>query len=576
MGNMSAQNNSSDKLLIFPLGGIARVTQNMYVYQYREEILLFDCGIGFPDVQMPGVDILIPDISYLQQQLKQGKKIVGQVLTHGHDDHIAALPYLLPSLPDFPIYASKLTAGFAGNRLLDAGNVHPIEVLTDRKRQPIGQYFAITPFAITHSVPDTKHFLLETPVGNIYHGSDFKLDETPVDGIKPDYQFIEQLRAKGISLMLTDCLGVEKNEWTKSESSVGEQLLAEMQDVKGKILVTLMSSNLHRIKQVWQAAFKLKRKVALIGRSVEQNVNTALELGFLADEHQVLLDKREIHDYQDEQLVLIIAGSQGQEGSSLVRAIYGSHREIRINANDKVIFSADAIPGNELSYYGAIDELCMNGVAVVYPAINAGIHQSGHARRLELIDLLKRVSPKSVMPIGGNNRHRALYWSQVAGSLNYQQGAVILPHDGDILSLNKEGVIAKAGNINLRPQIVDGLGIGDVGPAVLSDRRALGQAGMIIVLIKRYRDQKQAGREKLNKHRLALDDLKVISRGFVFMKDAEEVVDFIKKTTRELIAKFFDPKKIDTAERQIERGLARSLYQVIQREPMIEVEVVDV
>lgn len=572
-----AQNKSdADKLLLFPLGGIARVTQNMYVYQYRDEMLLFDCGIGFPDIQMPGADILIPDISYLKQQLSLGKKIVGQVLTHGHDDHIAALPYLLPLLPDFPIYASKLTAGFASNRLLDAGNVHPIEVLQDRQRLQIGQYFAITPFAITHSVPDTKHFLLETPVGNIYHGSDFKLDEAPVDGVLPDYEFIKQVKNKGISLMLTDSLGVEKDEWTKSESSVKDQLLAEMTQVKGKILVTLMSSNIHRIKQVWDVAAKIKRQVALIGRSVEQNVNTAMELGFISDDSGVLINKREIKDYADEQLVLIIAGSQGQEGSSLVRAIYGSHREIHLTDGDKVIFSADAIPGNELSYYGAIDELCINGIAVVYPAINAGIHQSGHARRRELKELLTLVSPKCVMPIGGNNRHRVMYRQLVAAPLGYQQQQVILPQEGDILSLSSQGVIAKAGNVNLRPQIVDGLGIGDVGPAVLSDRRALGQAGMIIVLIKRYKNKKQAGSVVLAKHNLALQDIRVISRGFVFMKGADDVLTFIKQKTGQLAGKFFDPQKIEQSERAIEKGLARELFQVIAREPMIEVEVVEV
>jgi ribonuclease J len=565
-----------DKLLIFPLGGIAHVTQNMYLYQYGQEILLFDCGIGFPDIQMPGVDILIPDITYLLKQIDQGYKIMGMVLTHGHDDHIAALPYLLPNLPDFPIYASRLTAGFASNRLLDAGIVHDFVPLQNRQRVEIGTHFAVTPLAITHSVPDTKHFLLETPVGNIYHGSDFKLDSAPVDGVLPDYDFMAELKNKGITLMLTDSLGVEKPEWTASESSVGPVLAQEMEGVKGKILVTLMSSHIHRIKQVLQVAASLGRKVALIGRSVEQNVITAAELDFLRDDEGVIINKKELKHYADNQLILIIAGSQGQEGSSLVRAIYGEHREIRINSDDKVIFSADAIPGNELTYYGAIDELCNNGVEVVYPAINPGIHQSGHARRPELTDLVQRVGPSKIFPIGGNTRHRVKYAELVAAPLGYKKQDLILPDEGDILALSATGEIKKAGNVNLRPQIVDGLGIGDVGPVVLSDRRVLGQAGIIIVLVKRYRDQKQAGRTKLSKFGLALQEIDVISRGFVFMKNADEVVGFIKKRTQELVQQHYNSKKQEQSERLIERGLARSLYEIIQREPMIEVEFVNV
>jgi ribonuclease J len=565
-----------DELLILPLGGIAHVTQNMYVYQYQNEILIIDCGIGFPDIQMPGVDILIPDISYLHQQLDQGKKIVGMVLSHGHDDHIAALPYILPNLPDFPIYASRLTAGFASSRLLDEGNVHPITETTDRERVTIGEHFAITPFAITHSVPDTKHFLLETPVGNIYHGSDFKLDPAPVDNVLPDYEFMEQIKTQGVKLMLTDCLGTEKPEWTASETSVGPVLEKEMIGVKGKCLVTLMSSHIHRIKQVLDLAHKLKRKVALIGRSVEQNVLIAAELGFIADDNGVIINKKDLKNYPDYEIILIIAGSQGQEGSSLVRAIYGEHREVRITPDDKVIFSADAIPGNELSYYGAIDELCINNVEVVYPAINQGIHQSGHARRPELADLVKRITPAKIFPIGGNNRHRVKYRDLIALPLGYQPHDVILPNEGDILALTADGAIKKAGNVNLRPQIVDGLGVGDVGTVVLSDRRVLGQAGIILILIKRYQNKNKAGKLKLNKFGLAIDDIIVISRGFVFMKNADDVVNFIKKRTGELIAKHYDPKKREQSERAIERGLARNLYEIIQREPMIEVEIINV
>ncbi len=556
----------NELLRVLPLGGIANVTQNMYVYEYKDEILLVDCGIGFPDVHMPGVDILIPDINYLQNAATEGKKLVGMVLSHAHDDHIAALPYLLPNLPDFPIYGSKLTAGFAQNRMSDDKLNKEVIVLADRQEQEIGSYFKVTLLSITHSVPDAKHILIETPVGNIYHGSDFKLDPAPVDGWLSDFEFMDQIKQKGVKLLLTDCLGVEKEDWTPSESSVGAHLETAMTGVKGKILVTLMSSHIHRIKQVMDIAGKMGRKVALIGRSVEQNVLTAAELGFISDEQGVIINKKEVKNYPDSKLCLIVAGSQGQEGSSLIRAIYGDHPMIRIKRDDRVIFSANAIPGNEVNYYGAIDELFLSDVATVYPAIAPGIHQSGHASAPEMLDLAKRLAPEAIMPIGGNPRHRVLYKHKVAEPLGYKSEQILIPGDGDIVGVGNDKVLAKVGNINLRPQIVDGLGIGDVGPAVLSDRRTLGQAGMLLVIVKRYKKEK----------RLDLNDIKVVSRGFVFMKDAGEVIDFIKNKTRELLKKNFKTEKREASERAIERGLARALYEVIQREPMIEVEVLDV
>ena len=554
------------QLKILPMGGIANVTQNMYVYQYQDEILLVDCGIGFPDVQMPGADILIPDINYLQQQLQDGsKKIVGMVLSHGHDDHIAALPYILPNLPDFPIYASKLTGGFAQNRMIDDNIAKDVEVLADRQRQKIGEHFYVTLVSVTHSVPDTKHLFIETPVGNVYHGSDFKLDPAPVDGWLSDFGFMEEIRQKGVSLLLSDSLGVEREDWTPSESSVGPILEQAMTGVKGKVLVTLMSSHIHRIKQVIDAAAKLGRKVALIGRSVEQNVLTAAELGFIKDDESVIINKKNLKNYPDHELCLIVAGSQGQEGSSLIRAIYGEHPVIHLTKADRVIFSANAIPGNEVTYYGAIDELFLTGIDTVYPAIDPGIHQSGHAGAQEMIDLVKRLQPKKIMPIGGNPRHRVLYGSKVARSLGYAVEDVLIPEDGDILGLSSDGSVKKIGNTSLRPKIVDGLGIGDVGPAVLSDRRALGQAGVIIVIVKQYRKDK----------RLDLNNITVISRGFVFMRDAGEVVQFIKDKTKELFEKKYKEDKREQSEKDVERGLARSLYEIIQREPMIEVEIID-
>ncbi|MGD9129431.1 MAG: ribonuclease J [Candidatus Woesebacteria bacterium] len=544
------------ELKLIPLGGMGKVTQNLYVYQYQDEILLIDCGIGFPDVYMPGVDAIIPDISYLQKQVEKGKKIVGLIFSHGHDDHTAAAGYLLPDLPDFPLYASSLTAGFAEERLKDQGVDKRVEVVPDKTPIKVGSHFEFQLIAVTHSVPDTKHIVLKTPVGTIYHGSDYKLDPKPVDGVLTDFEAISQVGKEGVLLTLLDCLRVEKEEWIKSESAVGPALEKEMFDVKGKILVTLMSSHIHRIQQVVDLAVKLGRKLVFVGRSVEQNTKVAGSLNKLKIPRDLLVDKKYVNDYPGHKLLVIIAGSQGQEGSSLKRAVYGEHRVIQIKKTDRVIFSANVIPGNEIPYYDAIDELARNGIEVVYPDIAPDIHQSGHASAAEQTEIISLLKPKSVMPIGGADRHRALFRTRVAKPLGYHDHQVLIPKAGQVLSITKNEckVVDK---IKLRPRIVDGLGIGDVGPVVLSDRLTLSKAGIIVLVIPQF------------KGKLELDKIEVISKGFVFMKHAEEVVEFIKEKTAEIIRRAGRKTPRKELKRMIEKRLGRRLYKIIKREPMI-------
>lgn len=546
------------KLQIVPLGGMGKVTQNMFLYQYENEILIVDCGIGFPDIHMPGVDVLIPDISYLLNQLEDGKKIVGMILSHGHDDHIGATPYILPQLPEFPIYASPLTAGFVKNRIAESDSAdRSITVTKDRQKYQVGQHFEFESFAMTHSVPDTKHLAISTPEGLIYHGSDFKLDPKPVDGILPDYDYIAQIGKRGVLCMLMDCLRVERSEWTKSESETGPAIEEALKNTKGKYIVTLMSSHIHRIQQVVDIAVKNHRHVVFIGRSVEQNVEVALGLNKLKIPAGVVVDKRDIDGYSDDKLCLVVAGSQGQEGSSLVRAVYGDHPMIQIKQNDKVVFSADAIPGNEIPYYQAIDELARNGIDVIYPTIAPDIHQSGHASAPEQEELLSLVKPKYVMPIGGQDRHRSLFVDYVAKKVGYQEKNVLIPGHGQIIEFSAQ-TPQMTKSISIKPVNVDGLGIGDVGPSVLSDRRTLGEAGMIILVIPRD------GRD------YDLKNITVVSRGFVFMKEAEEVISFIKKNVAEIVV---DLQKNGESEEKIKRGiekrLGRRVHKVIRRMPMI-------
>ena len=553
--------NNQKKLKLIPLGGMGEVTQNMFLYQYDQEILIIDCGIGFPDQYMPGADIIIPDISYLLKQLDQGKKIVGMVLSHGHDDHIAALPYLLPELPDFPIYASALTAGFAQQRIRDGSIKKKIETIRDHEVIELGENFTVTPFAVTHSVPDTKHLLVKTPEGIIYHGSDFKLDKHPVDGVVSDLAMMKQAGEDGVILMLLDCLRVERLDWSKTESTTGPAIEKEILDCQGKFIVTLMSSHIHRIQQVIDIAAKHDRKVVFVGRSVEQNVKVAEQLGKLTMPAGIRVNKKKMNQFKDGELVMIIAGSQGQEGSSLQRAVFGEHRTIQISQRDKVVFSADAIPGNEIPYYHSIDELSKNKIDVVYPGISKDIHHTGHASAAEQIAVVDLVKPKFLMPIGGADRHRELFRRRVAHKLDYQDKQILIPETGEVIAISN-GQWQISEKISLTPKIVDGLGVGDVGPVVLSDRRALSEAGMVVVVIPRHQD------------RFKLDKIEVVSRGFVFMKQADEVIKFIEDTAANIITQNQSLKDY-ALKKEIEKQLSKEVYKIIQREPVVVAVILD-
>ncbi len=544
-------------LKIVPLGGMGNVTQNMYLYMSGEEILIVDCGIGFPTQAMPGVDVMIPDITYLKEQLDAGKRIVGMILTHGHDDHIAATPYILPELPVFPIFASALTAGFANERMLDGGVEREITVFRDGEAFHIGNEFEVTGFPMTHSVPDTRHFAIRTQAGTIYHGTDFKIDLQPVDGVLPDFTTISKIGSEGVMCMLMDCLRVERQMWSKSESAVRLSIEESMFGVEGKYIMTLMSSHIHRIQQTVDVALQFGRKLVFIGRSVEKNVEVAMRLKKLHIPTDKIVDKRDIGDYKSKELCVIIAGSQGQEGSSLMRAVYGEHQMLTIDKNDRVVFSSDAIPGNEIPYYSAIDELARNQVRVLYPDVLPDIHQSGHGGAMEQQMLISLVQPKYVMPIGGQDRHREKFHELVAEKLGYKDAEILVPTSGEVIEFEKGEAPRISDRFTVNSQLIDGLGVGDVGRSVLTDRIALGREGMIVLVI-----PKVSGR-------LEVKSMSVVSRGFVFMKEAHEVIEFIKTTTAEIITELGDGAKDDDIRRALERKLTRRLYKIIRRSPMI-------
>ena len=546
------------KLRIVPLGGTSHVTKNFFVYEYwfdngKVERLIVDCGIGFPEEEMMGVDLILPDISYLK-----GKEdtILGIVLTHGHDDHIGGLPYLLPKLGKIPLYASPLTAGLIKNKFKEFKLNNEINVLNDSVLQKIGS-FEFEFICMTHSIPDTKHIIIRTPIGNFYHGADFKLDFTPVDGKKPDLQRIALAGKEGILCMLSDCLRVEKEGFTPSETLLEDTFEREIRSCQGKFIVTTMSSNIHRIQQAVNVAARHKRKVAFFGRSIESNTKVAQELGFFKMPPGVYATKRQSNKIPPKDICFIVAGSQGQEDSALVRIANDAHLQVKITPGDKVVFSVDPIPGNENAFYRTIDKLSQLGAIVSYSDILDDLHVSGHASAGELKIVLSLVKPKYVMPIGGNFRHMN-HFRNLASSIGFDKKNVLILKEGQIISFDNSGNIHYEEILDLKTVVVDGLGVGDVGRIVLSDRKQMSKEGIVVVAIPVKKGTNQV-----------ISDPEIISRGFVFMRDSNELIRQAKKIIKNKIP---SENKIDDWQKlkvSIEKELKKFFFNETAREPII-------
>lgn len=532
---------------VFPLGGIGNVTKNMYVYEYEQELLIVDCGIGFPGYDMPGVEFLIPDTRYVQERLEQGAKVVGLVLTHGHDDHIAALPYVLREIgEDIPIYGSPLTAEFAISRMADNGVEKEVQYFDDGVLE-LGS-FTVETIRVTHSIPDTRHLVITTPEGTFYHGSDFKFDLTPVDGIASDLQRIAEVGQRGVLCAMIDCLRIERPFPTPSESVVGPALRREMHGVRGKVFVTLMSSNLHRIQQTINVAAEFGRKTVFIGRSIEQNVNTAMNMGLLKFPPNTKLNKRNIESTPDEELCIVIAGSQGQPGSSLVRAVAGEHRLVSIAKGDKIIFSSEPIPGSEMYVYDTIDEIALRGVECVYSDIEDDLHVSGHASAYEQMTLLQLLRPQYVFPIGGQERHRVQFGIEVAKH-GYTSRQVVMPTYGKQIEFTG-GEMRYGEEIALRKRTVDGVQAASIVASLLSERQTLSQYGVMVVSLVEHNgviDASQAG---------------IVTKGFR-MED-EDSRQQLENIVREELQAFV--RENDSSTPDFRRNLERSILHAIKSE----------
>jgi ribonuclease J len=467
----------NNQLSLIPLGGTGDVTRNMYLYEYNDQILIVDCGLGFADETMLGVDLLLPDISYL---LKTKKRIVGMLLTHGHEDHIGALPFLLPQLPDFPIFGTPLTAAFSNAKLKDFNVKKRVQTVNFNDTEISVGNFRFSFIPVTHSVSDTSHIFIKTPVGNFYHGSDFKFDDTPYDGKVSDYAKIAKLSSEGVLCLLSDCLGAERRGRTATEAGIAANFDNEIRNCQGKFIVTTYSSNISRLNQIIDASIKNGRRICFVGRSLTRNREVAGDLGYLRLKKDIEVETDNLKNFQDNKLTLIVAGSQGQENSALTRIANGEHRDVKLRENDVIVFSSDPIPGNETSVYELVDTLTRRGVRVVYSPVVRDFHVSGHASLDELEQLIKLVKPKNLIPIGGQYRHMFAY-KKLAEKLGYRKNNIFLVEDGQEMIFGNGN--ARPGRIiPVKNVYVDELSGEALESFVLRDRQKLSEGGIIIIL----------------------------------------------------------------------------------------------
>lgn len=427
------------------------MTKNMFLYETAKDLLIVDCGLGFPEQEIMGIDLVIPDISYLGNKKN---KIRAIILSHGHDDHIGGLPHILPQLPDnLPVFAPKWAAALSRLKLEEFGLHANLREIDEKSQLNLGQ-FRVEFIRVTHSIPDTFHLVIKTPVGIIYHAADFKLDLIPVMGKPASQEKIIEVGRRGVLCLLSDCLRAENPGFTPPEAKLEEMFEREITTCSGKFFVTTMSSNISRLKQAIDVSRRHQRKVVLVGKSVEKNIELAQKLRYLQYPGGTFIDKRELKHHSPARLTLLVAGSQGQIGSALDRIVAGKLKNIKIEASDKIIFSTDYIPGNETAIYNLIDNIYRLGGEVVYQDIHSGVHVSGHGSQKDLGKLMEMVKPRWLIPIGGNFRHLVAY-QNLAWSLGFRKEQVILADDGDVVDFDDQGKVKIVQKIEIRQIMIN-------------------------------------------------------------------------------------------------------------------------
>ncbi|HVZ12623.1 MAG TPA: ribonuclease J [Patescibacteria group bacterium] len=468
-----------EQLSYISIGGVGDVTKNMSAYIYGNEILIVDCGIGFVDDSMPGVDLTIPNISYLKQQISAGKKIVGMLLTHGHEDHIGALPFVLPQLPKFPVYGSTLTAALSNEKLKEFGETNLVKTVSFGDSISLGS-FNVSFARITHSIIDAANIFIRTPIGNFYHGSDFKFDFTPVDGKPSEVRKIAKWGEEGILCTLSDCLGAERPGHSRPEINITEKFDEEFRKSKGKIFITTYSSNISRMNQAIQVAKKYNRKVCFIGRSFLKSRDIGRKLKYMDLPAKMEVRPQEIKRLPPSSVLILLAGSQAQVESGLVRIAEDQDRDIRMNKGDTVIFSADPIPGNEININALIDTLSKKEVHVVYSNITDEFHVSGHGAQNDLKLLVALTNPKFLLPIGGQYRHMVAY-REIMKDMGYTDDKVIFADQAKEIIFTQNGF--RVGKSVASPNVyVDQISGTAIENYVIMDRQKIAEEGVIIVI----------------------------------------------------------------------------------------------
>ncbi len=544
----------SGKLSIIPLGGLNEIGKNMTAYVYGNDMIVVDAGLKFPDEEMLGIDIVIPDITFL---IENKNKLRGLFLTHGHEDHIGGLPYVLKSL-QVPVYGTRLTLGLVEGKLREHGILDQVKLIpiTNESEIKLGE-FTVSCFRVSHSIPDSVGFAIDTPEGLIVQTGDFKFDQTPVDGRHADYAKMTELGSRGVLALLSDSTNAERPGFTLSERTVGTTIFEAFHAAPGRVILATFASNIHRIQQVIYAAEKTGRKVAVVGRSMVNNITVAKDLGYLEVEPTTLIEPDDISRYDARQIALLTTGSQGEPMSALTRMARATHRKVEILPGDTVIIASSPIPGNEKSISRTIDQLFRIGANVIYHSVS-GIHVSGHGSQEELKLMLNFIRPKYFVPVHGEfrmlNRH-----SELAIATGVDPENIFILDIGDVLEF-QGGVAHVGGKVTAGAILIDGLGVGDVGNIVLRDRKLLSQDGILVVVVTL---SKQTGQ--------ILSGPDIISRGFVYVRESEELLEEANRVVSTTLQKMMtdnisDWSGLKTGVRDV---LSRFLYEQTRRRPMV-------
>ncbi len=544
---------SMPHLKVIPIGGLNEIGKNMTLLECDGQILIVDCGLSFPEDEMYGIDIVIPDFTYL---IENSEKIVGMVITHGHEDHIGAIPYLLKKLK-LPIYGTRLTLGLVENKLKEHRITGDLRTIEAGDKIKLG-CFDIETIRTTHSIADAICLAIDTPAGMVFHSGDFKIDYTPVDGEPIDFCRLAELGKRGVTLMLCDSTNALRPGFTASEKVVGETIENIFRTAKTRIIIATFSSNVHRVQKIRENAVKVGRKVAISGRSMENVVALAIELGYLNIPEGTLVDLKMIRNIPDDKLVIITTGSQGEPMSALSRIAAGEHRSVKLKKGDMVVLSSTPVPGNEKTVSNVVNKLFEKGAEVIYSDI-ADIHVSGHACQEELKLLHSLIKPKFFMPVHGEYRHLIRH-ARLAEGLGMKKENIFILENGDILDVTKRSAHMLKEKAEADAILVDGLGVGDVGNIVLRDRKMLSESGLIIVVAAIERESQTV-----------VSGPDIISRGFVYVRENEPLMDEARKVAEKALEKCQNKKIKDwnNMKSQVRDSLGSYIYDRTKRTPII-------